>query len=161
MSARLLAALEGYLARKGLWHRFLDKAETVHTKDAAQAAGVELSRVTKNLVSVTVEGSYALLVIPGDRRVDLAASARALGTSSVRLVPFETAEGVSGYPPGGTPTVGHRTEMRLLFDRCLMGYDTFYCGGGTRARLVELKTKEVLEATGAVVAEICAKQDAA
>jgi len=149
--------LEEFLTRKGLWHRFLEKAETVHTKDAAQAAGIGLSRVTKNLVSATAEGGYALLVLPGDRRVNLTEAAKALGTRSVRLVPFEKAESISGYPPGGTPTVGHRTPMRVVFDSCLLGYKTFYCGGGTRTRLVELKTREVLEATKAIVAEICAE----
>ncbi|MEM2904443.1 MAG: YbaK/EbsC family protein [Candidatus Bathyarchaeia archaeon] len=151
-----MAALEEYLARRGLWHRFVEKAETVHTRDAAAAAGLELARVTKNLVSVTAEGGYALLVIPGDRRVNLTAAAKALGTGSVRLVPFERAESISGYPPGGTPTVGHRTPMRVVFDGCLLGYETFYCGGGARTRLVELKTLEVLEAAEAIVAEICA-----
>lgn len=155
-----MATLGEYLARKGLWHRFVEKAETVHTKDAARSAGVELARVTKNLVSVTPEGLYALLVIPGDRRVNLAAAAEALGTRSVHLVPFDRAESISGYPPGATPTVGHRREMRIVFDRCLTAYSTFYCGGGTRTRLVELRTAEVLETTGASVAEICAGQDA-
>ena len=48
----------------------------------------DLHRITKNLVSKTREGEYALLVVPGDSRVDLKAAAKVLKTKNVRLMPF-------------------------------------------------------------------------
>jgi Cys-tRNA(Pro)/Cys-tRNA(Cys) deacylase len=116
--------------------------------------GLELRRVTKNLVAIDSQGRYVLLVVPGDRKVDLKATAEALGVEHIRLVPFEKAEEISGYPPGGTPTVGHRTKMLVLMDKSLLAFETLYCGGGSRTRLLELRTEDILRLTEAKVASI-------
>ncbi len=146
--------LEAYLEESGIWHRFIDKPETVHTADASKATGIDLHRITKNLVSKTRKGEYALLVVPGDRRVDLKAAAKALGAKKIRLIPFSEAETISGYPPGGTPTIGHKTPMKVILDEELAGFETFYCGGGSRDRLLELRVDDVKKLTDAIVARI-------
>jgi len=146
--------LKKYLEQRGIWHRFIKKKETIHTADAAKAAGLELHRVTKNLVSKTDEGESVLLIIPGDRRVRLKSAARALGVRRVFLVSFEEAEKISGYPPGGTPSIGHKTRMRIVMDKSLLQYETIYCGGGSRERLLELRTKDVVKLNDAIIAEI-------
>ena len=146
--------LKNYLEETGIWHRFIEKKETIHTADAAKAAGLELHRVTKNLVSKTDEGEPVLLIIPGDRRVKLKAAAKALGARRVSLVSFEEAEKISGYPPGGTPSIGHKIRMRTVIDKSLLQYETIYCGGGSRKRLLELRTEDVIKLNNAIVAEI-------
>ena len=148
--------LEAYLEENGIWHRFIEKSETVHTADASTATGIDLHRITKNLISKTRKGEYALLVVPGDSRVDLKAAAKALGTKNVRLIPFSEAETISGYPPGGTPTIGHKTPMRVILDEELAGFETFYCGGGSRDRLLELRVDDVKRMTDAIVTKISA-----
>lgn len=146
--------LKGYLKQNRVWHRFIQKPETVHTADAARAAGVELRRVTKNLISETDEGEPIMLIVPGDRRVNLKRAVDVLGVKRVRLVPFNQAEKISGYPPGGTPSVGHKTKIRVILDRSLLSYETIHCGGGSRDRLLELKTKDVLRLNNAITAEV-------
>ena len=146
--------LEEYLREQGVWYRFVEKAETVHTADASDATGIELHRITKNLVSKTRKGGYALIVVPGDRQVDLKAAARALGVKNVRLLPFAEAEEISGYPPGGTPSVGHKTEMSVVLDSKLLEMETLYCGGGTRDRLLELRVEDIVRLNDPVVAPI-------
>jgi Cys-tRNA(Pro)/Cys-tRNA(Cys) deacylase len=126
----------------------------VHTADASEATGIDLHRITKNLVSRTDEGEYVLLVVPGDRRVNLRAAAEALGVRNVRLMPFEEAGSISGYPPGGTPSIGHKTRMRVVLDSELTKFETLYCGGGTRDRLLEVKVSDVISLNDAVVSPI-------
>ena len=128
----------------------------MHTADASKATGIDLHRITKNLVSKTRKGGYALLVVPWDRRVNLKAAAKALGTKNVRLMPFSEAETISGYPPGGTPTIGHKTPMRVIVDEELAGFETFFCGGGSTDRLLELRVDDVKRLTDAIVAKISA-----
>jgi Cys-tRNA(Pro)/Cys-tRNA(Cys) deacylase len=152
-----LSTLESFLRAKKLWYSFVEKSETVHTADAASVTGIALAKITKNLVSLTESGEYVLLVVSGDRRVDLKKAAAALGVRNVRTVPFEKAESISGYPPGGTPTIGHKTKMsgnmedsercitRTVLDRSLLDLETIFCGGGSRDRLLELKVKEILD----------------
>jgi len=146
--------LEKYLKETGVWHRFTDKPETVHTADASRATGIELGRITKNLVCKTHDGRYALLVIPGNRRVSLQKAAQVLDARNIRLLGFKEAEEISGYPPGGTPSVHHKTPMSVLIEKDLLGNPTIYCGGGSRDRILELKTEDVIRLTGAVVAHI-------
>ncbi len=147
-------ALEDYLREKGVWYEFIEKRETVHTADAAAATGIELNRVTKNLVSRTDSGEYVLLVVPGDKRADLGKAAAALGARNVTLVPFDRAEEVSGYPPGGTPIIGHSTRMRIVMEKGLLEYDVIFCGGGKRDRLLALKPLEILRVEEIVVTEL-------
>jgi Cys-tRNA(Pro)/Cys-tRNA(Cys) deacylase len=146
--------LERYLEQNGIWHRFIGKPETIHTSDAAKAAGVELHRLTKNLVSETDRGENVVLVIPGDRKVDLKAAAHALSVHKVVLVPFDQAAKISGYSPGATPSIRHKTEMRTVIDKSLLQYDTVYCGGGSRERLLELKTEDIIKLNNAILADI-------
>ena len=128
----------------------------MHTADASQVTGINLHRITKNLVSKTRKGEYVLLVVPGDKRVDLKAAAKVLSTKNVRLIPFSEAGSISGYPPGGTPTIGHKIQMRVILDEGLTEFETFYCGGGSRDRLLELRVDEVIRLTGAIIAGISA-----
>ena len=147
-------SLEDYLERNNVWHRFVEKAETIHTADASTATGIDLHRITKNLVSVTDAGEHVVLIVPGDRRVDLGAAARVLGARNVKLMPFDRSEALSGYPPGGTPSLGYKTKMRVVVDQELSRFETFYCGGGSRNRLLEVRFTDVVWLNEAVVAQI-------
>jgi Cys-tRNA(Pro)/Cys-tRNA(Cys) deacylase len=107
------------------------------------------------LVCRTSAGDYALLVIPGDRRVSLRKAAEALKDRNVQLLAFRDTEAVSGYPPGGTPSIHHKTPLRVVVDNAVLAYETVFCGGGTRDRILELKTRDILKLTNAITADIC------
>jgi Cys-tRNA(Pro)/Cys-tRNA(Cys) deacylase len=146
--------LEDYLKNSGIWYRFVEKPETVHTADASRTTGIDLNRITKNLVGKTTEGRYALLVVPGDRRVNLQRAAQALNVRNVQLLGFREAEEVSGYPPGGTPSVHHKTPLEVVVDTSLLAHETLFCGGGRRSRLLELRTDDILKLSKATTASI-------
>jgi Cys-tRNA(Pro)/Cys-tRNA(Cys) deacylase len=146
--------LEGCLQAEGIWYRFLEKTQTVHTADASRATGIDLHKITKNLVCRTSDGRHALLVIAGDRRVNLQRAAQALNARNVQLVGFTEAETVSGYPPGGTPSVCHKTPLTVVIDEPLLACETIFCGGGTTNKLLELKTEDVLRVSKGITASI-------
>ena len=146
--------LEDYLKENGVWHRFLAKPETIHTADASRETGIQLNRITKNLVCKTSDGDYALLIVPGNRKVNLRKAAQALNTRNVRLLGFDEAETVSGYAPGGTPSVYHKTRMNVVLDMVLLDQETVFCGGGSRDRLLELNTQDVIRLDNATVTDI-------
>ena len=146
--------LEAYLRENKIWYRFIEKSETVHTADAAKVAGVPLQKLTKNLISLTDSEEYILLIVAGNKKVDLKTAAKLAGVKKVSLVPFEGAENISGYPPGGTPSIGHKTKMRGVMDESLLENETIYCGGGSKGRLLELKTKDVVKLNDLVLGRI-------
>ena len=147
-------SLDDYLEQHGIWHRFVQKPGTVHTAEAAKATGIDLHRITKNLVAVTDAGEHIVLIVPGDRRVNLTRAAEALGVRNVRLMPFGEAEAVSGYPPGATPSLGYRAPMRVVVDSELTKLETIHCGGGRRDRLLEVRIEDVIRLNEAIVASI-------
>lgn len=147
-------SLEDYLEKNNIWYRFVEKKETVHTADASQATGIDLHRITKNLVSVTDSEEHVVLIVPGDRRVNLKEAAKALGVKNVRLMPFDQSEPISGFTPGGTPSLGFKTKMRVVIDKELEGFETFYCGGGSRDRLLEVRFVDVIRLNNAIIAPI-------
>jgi len=146
--------LEEYLRSQGVWHRFIAKPATIHTVDAAKVSGIELRRITKNLVFKVDDEDYALLIVPGDKKVDVEKAAEALAADKISLVPFGQSEEISGFPPGGTPSVGHKRRMRVVLDRSLSDLETLYCGGGSRDKLLELRVKDIVRLTDAAIAEI-------
>ena len=149
-----LMDLAEFLKNAGVWHRFMDKTETVHTADASRATGIELSRITKNLACKKSDGGFALLVVPGNRRVSLQKAAQALNTRNVQLLGFNEAEAISGYPPGGTPSLHHKTAMTVVIEKDLLNNETIFCGGGSRDKILELRTEDLLKLTHAIVADI-------
>jgi Cys-tRNA(Pro) deacylase len=153
-SSEISSELERFLKENHVWYNFLVKPETVHTADASRQTGIPLSKISKNLVCRDAGGSYALLVVPGDRRVNLRKAADALKTGNVKLVAFEEAESVSGYPPGGTPSLHHKTKMTVVLDKDLRDRETIFCGGGTRDKLLELRTEDLTRLENVVVADI-------
>lgn len=153
--AHLQKKLEDRLKALGVWYEFVPKSEaTVHTADAAQVTGIPLSTISKNLMSKASDGSFAALILPGDCRVDLKAAARALGVSNLQLVQFAQAHTVSGFPPGGTPSLGFDLPLKVVLDAQLASLDSFYCGGGSTRMLLKLKRADVMRFNNAVSASI-------
>ena len=146
--------LEEFLEEKKIWHRFIAKPETVHTADASKATGIDLNQLTKNLVGVTSEGKFVLLIVPGNMRVDLKKASRILGTKNVSLIPFGEAENISGFPPGGTPSVGHKVPLIVVMDESLLKHETLFCGGGATDRILELKTQDVVSINKALTGNL-------
>ncbi len=151
----LQVKLETKLKNLGIWYNFVKKSEsTIHTADAATITGIELHRISKNLMAKTNDGRYIALILPGDMRVDYKEAAKAISAKSLSLVPFEDAHTISGYPPGGTPSIGYEKDIEVVFDEALLAYETFYCGGGSTRLLLEIKKDDVIRVNNAKVFKI-------
>lgn len=146
--------LQEYLKNEKIWHKFVEKPETIHTADAAEKAGIELKRVTKSLVLLDEDKNPILAIIPGDSKLSFSKLREAIKVKKVRLVPFDEAQNYSGYLPGATPMIFHKIKMKVVVDKKLAEYDSIYGGGGERTKLLELKTQDVIKVNEAVVAEI-------
>jgi len=146
--------IEKYLKENKIWHNFIEKAETIHTADAAKAAGFDLKKLSKSLVLLDQDKNPILAIIPGDCKLSFSKVKEVIGAKKVRLVPFEEAENYSGYPPGATPMVFHKIKMKVLFDKNFEKYEFIAGGGGGRSSLLELKTKDVIKLNNAIVADI-------
>jgi len=147
--------LQNFLEENKIWHRFINKPETIHTKDASLISGIDLHQLTKSLVLFDENNCLFLSIIPGDCKLNMEKIKSALKVKSLRLVPFEEAQNYSGYLPGATPMIFHKSKMKVILDKQLLSYENIYGGGGSRDRLLELKTSDVITLNNALVEDIC------
>lgn len=151
----LKAKLELKIKSLGIWYKFIKKPRSmVHTAEAANSMGFPIAQFAKNLMAQTDDNKHIALIIPGDRRLDHKIVAQILGVKNISLVPFEQAHTVSGYPPGGTPSLGYEQTLTVLVDEALLLYETVYCGGGSPDYLLEIKIEDVLRINSAKVFNI-------
>jgi prolyl-tRNA editing enzyme YbaK/EbsC (Cys-tRNA(Pro) deacylase) len=110
---------------------------------AAEAVGCDLGEIVKSLV-VECEGRPALVLVPGDRRADLAKVAVALGGAKARVVGAERVNAVTGFDPGAVapfPLTGVET---VLVERTLLVRDRVWVGAGSERHMAGLRPAELV-----------------
>jgi Cys-tRNA(Pro)/Cys-tRNA(Cys) deacylase len=122
----------------------------------AAALGVDPERLFKTLVVSAGSGSdeLAVAIVPVADQLDLKAAALALGVKSLRLADQAAAERATGYVVGGISPLGQRKRMRAVVDAGANRFATVYVSAGRRGLQVELAPGDLIELTGATVAEI-------
>jgi prolyl-tRNA editing enzyme YbaK/EbsC (Cys-tRNA(Pro) deacylase) len=148
---RVQAALDA----AGVATRVVELAVAARTsQQAADALGVEVGRIAKSLVFRAVESGRAVLVIAaGDRRVNEAAVARALGEPIERAAP-ELVREHSGFAIGGVAPVGHLRPMPTFVDASLRRFETVWAAGGTPHCVFPITPAELARVSGATEIEI-------
>ncbi len=146
--------IEAYLQENSVWHRFIEKPETIHTADASLKTGIDLHKITKSLVVINEDKIPFLAIIPGDCKLSFNKMKNATESKKIRMATPEEAERCSGYLPGATPMVHHKLEMSVIVDKKIAKYDTVYGGGGIRTKLLEMKVSDVIRLNKAAVADI-------
>ena len=121
---------------------------------AAEAIGVEPSRILKSILFQEKDGAVVLAIAAGMDRIEKAAVARAAGLSSVRLAPSAVVLERCGFPAGGVAPVGHRTAVPVLLDSAAARLDVAYGGGGAEDVLLAIRPKDIIAITGAKVCPI-------
>jgi prolyl-tRNA editing enzyme YbaK/EbsC (Cys-tRNA(Pro) deacylase) len=119
--------------------------------DAAAAIGCEVEAIVKSLVFVA-DGQPVLALTSGANRVDEVALADAIDAADVRKAAADEVRQATGYAIGGTPPVGHDTDLRVVCDEDLTTLAEVWAAAGTPATVFPLSPAALLEATGARVA---------
>ena len=82
-------------------------------------------------------------MVAGPDRLDLKALAVLIGCERVMVADQTTAEGLSGYPRGGTPPIGHDHAMTIVVDDALFSKAVLYGGGGSTDRVIKITPAEI------------------
>ena len=148
--------LRAFLAGSGVSAEFLEFGGSVHSvADAAERAGAPHDSFVKTMALVA-DGSPAVAIIPGDRRLDMGKVAGILGAKGARMAkPSEVLE-ATGYPAGGVPPIfANPRRIPFLIDRRVLERETVLGGGGDARTLLRIRPADILRATGATEADLC------
>lgn len=129
-------------------------AGTRTSADAAAAVGSELGAIAKSIVFLVDDATPVLVLCSGDRRIDEARLARAMGGARARPAPVGRVHEVTGFEVGGTPAFGHRTAMPVLADASLARYRWVWSAGGTPDTVYPVALDRLIAASGARWADV-------
>ena len=131
--------------------RFPEGTKT--SQDAARAVGSELGAIAKSLVFL-VDDEPVLVLCSGDHRVDEQRLAAHFGGGTARPAPLDTVRQVTGFVAGGTPAVGHASEMQVVADQTLARYRWLWSAGGTPDTVYPVSLERLMAASGARWADV-------
>ena len=145
------------LARSGLPHHVHaydhDPAAQSYGLEAAQALGVDPSRVFKTLLA-DVDGQATVAIVPVSGSLDLKALAAARGAKRAAMLDAARAERLTGYVVGGISPLGQRSTLPTVLDSSAAGLPTIFVSAGRRGLDVEIATEDLRRLTGAMLAPI-------
>lgn len=136
-----------------LHHYEHDPRATSFGLEAAQALGVEASRVFKTLLA-SLDGALVVGIVPVDRQLDLKGLARALGGSKAVMADVRAAERATGYVAGGISPVGQKRPHPTVLDESALGHATIFVSGGRRGLDLEIRPADLAVTTAAITARI-------
>jgi prolyl-tRNA editing enzyme YbaK/EbsC (Cys-tRNA(Pro) deacylase) len=110
---------------------------------AAEAVGCDLADIVKSLV-VESAGRPAVVMVPGDRRADLAKVARELGATKARVLPPEKVNLVTGFAPGAVAPFPLPGVDAVLVERTLLSRERVWVGAGSERHMAGLHPAELV-----------------
>jgi Cys-tRNA(Pro) deacylase len=149
--------IEQLIRARNLRARIIEKATTQHTLDAARALGAKPTQMIKAMVCMAIKGNEKrpfLAMVNGESRLNFEKIKAQLKAERIIMVDPITAERISGYKPGGTPPIGHKTQMPVLMDSKLVTQEILFGGGGTQETVMEITSQEIIKGTNAIIVDI-------
>jgi prolyl-tRNA editing enzyme YbaK/EbsC (Cys-tRNA(Pro) deacylase) len=143
------------LKANGLSALEFEPGSTPTAEMAAARIGVEVSRIAKSLLFKAKDGTYYMVVCPGDKRLPSSALKRAAGSKLSMTDPDET-ERVTGYRPGGVCPFAVN-GVKILLDTDLGKYETVYPAAGSDSTGVPTTLRQLAAITGGELVDFTAE----
>ncbi len=131
-----------------------DPAAQSYGLEAAEALGVDSSKVFKTLVASLATGDLAIAVIPVDTQLDLKALATATGAKKAVMADRQAAERATGYVIGGISPLGQRRRLTTVVDESALTHGQIYVSGGRRGLEIALDPRDLVNLTNATLYRI-------
>jgi Cys-tRNA(Pro) deacylase len=146
--------VQSFLTKKGSDARVrLLPASTATALDAATALGVPVSRIGKSIVFRSEKG-VAVVVVGGDKLVDVASLADKLGVSNVKSLRAEDVKSHTGYVIGGVSPFGLPPTIAVIVDEQLKTFPYCYVAAGHPKAVVRVEFNSLVALTNARVETI-------
>jgi Cys-tRNA(Pro)/Cys-tRNA(Cys) deacylase len=119
-------------------------------EEVAQVLGLPAHEVYKTLVVLPPRGKPLLLVIPGQRALDLRRLAQALGAKKLRMATHWEAEELTGLQVGGISALALLDRgFQVYVDQLAQTITAFVVSAGQRGMNLRLRVDDFMEVTRA------------
>lgn len=143
------------LDTQGVRYEALPFPDTIHSAiDVATYCGLPLAHIYKTLVVVLSQGKPALVLVAGDREMQLKRLAQALGEKKLRMATQKEAEEWTGLKVGGISALAlsHR-GFPVYIDCAAAALEEIIVSAGQRGMDVRLTVTDLVRVTGAAFVE--------
>jgi Cys-tRNA(Pro)/Cys-tRNA(Cys) deacylase len=143
------------LEAQGVHYEVLSFPDTIHSAVGVAAYyGLPPAQVYKTLVVVLSQGKPALVLIAGDREIQLQRLAQALGAKKPRMATQKEAEAWTGLRVGGISALAlcHR-GFSVYIDRAAATWDEIIVSAGQRGMDIRLAVADLVRVTRAEFVE--------
>jgi Cys-tRNA(Pro)/Cys-tRNA(Cys) deacylase len=129
--------------------------DTIHSADGvADHFGLPRECVYKTLVVLPAGGRPMLVLIAGNRELDLKKLAQSVGQKKVQMAPHKEAERLTGLQTGGISALAlQHKNFPVYLDQPALQLDRILVSGGKRGINLELTVSDLIQATKADVIE--------
>jgi len=125
---------------------------------AAWALGFPLEKTIKTLVVDLGPKGYVMVLMPGDKNIDLKKLAAALSVKRAAMADTATAERLTGYLVGGISPFGTKQDLPVVMEECLLEYDRAAINAGQRGIMLVMDPQDILLAVDGTSSDL-AKTD--
>jgi prolyl-tRNA editing enzyme YbaK/EbsC (Cys-tRNA(Pro) deacylase) len=148
-------------------HEFEEGTKTA--ADAADAVGCDVAQIASSIVMLAdgaataasperadgqADGEPVVVVTSGANRVDEDRVAEILGIEEVEMADSETIRETLGWSIGGVPPICHETDVPVLFDETLAGFDVVWAAAGTPDAVFPIDPDRLVELADATPCDV-------
>ncbi len=146
--------LHNYLQNLGIKHEiFLVKNPPLRTQRAASLLGLPLEEIVK-CVLLMADDEMVLACVRASEQVSLEKLKSLLKCEEIRLAAVDEVTKKTEYMLGATPPCGFACSIKTFIDKRILEKDVVYTGGGEITAVLKIRSKDLVKAAKAKVADI-------
>lgn len=145
-----------YLDKHGVDYEELAHKTVYTAYDAANTLKRQLKEIAKTIL-VEADKTHVLVVLPADKKIDMAKLKKALGAKSVRIPDEKVLIKVLKIMPGALSSFGKLHNVETLVDKALLGSQKAVVATGSFTDSVLMKVKDLVRIEEARLADIAMK----
>ncbi|MGC8587263.1 MAG: YbaK/EbsC family protein [Candidatus Micrarchaeia archaeon] len=119
------------------------EGESTRTSElAANALGCTVAEIAKSIAFncvVNGERRPVVVVISGDKKVDIEKLRKKLNASAVEIMKPEEVKQETGYQIGGVPPFPHRNGVAVVLDKSLLKFSMIWAAAGAPNAIMAMK----------------------
>ncbi len=146
--------VHNYLQERDIPHEIFKIAQpSVSLERAAAALGLDLAQIARTEV-YKIDEDPVMVVITGDRTVDLEKLRRVTGGKTIEKLSPEEVARITGFLPRALPPFPVKSPIKTLVDFFALREDVIYAGSGDQGSILKIRSYDVVRAAGADTVDI-------